>query len=116
MIAHGATLLHVALVPHRTCEHGQLVELVEVDRDAESVDVEGGDARREEGRSLRAGAEEEHSHCAVQALLHRPAAVAALPGEPACLSFAPVPSCEGAREARPVPLLSLAPKSSPPSA
>jgi hypothetical protein len=113
VIAHGATLLHMALVPHRTCEHGQLVEIGHDAAAAESADE---DASREEGPSVRSGAEDEHKHCDVQALRHRPAEIQPPLAEAVLLRFEPPPSREGAIEARPVPLLSLAPKSSPPTA
>ncbi len=33
LIAQGPVLLHLLLVPHATCEHGELVERVAVHRD-----------------------------------------------------------------------------------
>ena len=106
-------VLHLLLVQHVACEHGELVEVARpraaaaVTRDSsplpdrlDAADVGGSD----------------HAHCDVLALRHRPGDVAPTVGAPSLLTIAPRVSLTGCGESRPVPLLSLAPKSSPPSA
>ena len=105
-------LLHLLLVPHVTCEHG---ELIHVSRQARN---EGGAAvapsSRSEAKACHAkGAG--HDHCDTLAVRHRISEVGpAVPS--AMLSWIEPVTVSGERsEVRAVPLLSLAPKSSPPA-
>ena len=123
LIAQVPMLLHLLLVAHTTCEHGEMVELVgpigaghahplgshtpgPVAKSAGQNDPPAFVADHADGRG--------HDHCNALAVRHR------VPELPACVAAASLLWIEplvlhGERgETRSVPLLSLAPKSSPP--
>lgn len=111
LLMQGSTLLHLLIVPHVACEHGELVEVhstpsrpVAVPRDAHDVRLDPADASGFD-----------HHHCDVLAVRCGP--VAAPPFiAPPCLLFIEIAASLSERaEARPVPLLALAPKVSPPA-
>jgi hypothetical protein len=108
-------LLHLLLVPHATCEHGELIEAVSVapsTSGAPRAEHRSDRPQIEQGRAPRDG----HEHCDALAVRSRLPEVG-VPIAPATLLTVLPTEAGGARdEARPVPLLALAPKSSPPSA
>ena len=111
-------LLHLLLVQHATCEHGELVELVRPREGpaapARAVTRDNGPAPDRLDAAEAGGSD--HAHCDVLALRHRPGDLAPAVGAPSLLSIEPGASLCARGETRPVPLLSLAPKSSPPAA
>jgi hypothetical protein len=111
LVAQGPMLLHLLLVPHTTCEHGELVE----GRSTRPTAAPQQGERQEQIEAAPAGGAE-HEHCDASALKHRPAEFGVFIAEASILDIAPVVSLDERGEARPVPILSLAPKSSPPTA
>jgi len=116
LIAQGPILLHLLLVQHVTCEHG---ELVEVRRPRVSSRHAGHRiAKRSDAPTLTEGTADRpgHDHCDVVAMRHRIPDVAP-PVAAASLVWVELATIDGARaEQRAVPILSLAPKGSPPAA
>jgi hypothetical protein len=113
LLAQGSALLHLALVPHATCEHGELVEGVRPAKRARIDAVDGCPERPQIERAHHDGGG--HDHCDALALRHRLPDVLAPVAEATLLFIAPIEACSAGVEARPVPLLSLAPKGSPPA-
>jgi|SRR6185503_3162546 len=108
LFGQGATLLHLWMVPHTTCEHGELVHAApHAAAPAQGTKQPGVEAAAPDGN--------EHEHCDVNARIHRPEAVGPAVAEATLLCIEPAVTLEERSETRPVNLLSLAPKSSPPS-
>lgn len=108
-------LLHLLLVRHVPCEHGELVEV----QHASNASGQRAKAARADGRATLSDATGDrrgHEHCDALAMHHRcPEVAQALPAP--SLGWVLVPLVDGARaEQRSVPILSLAPKGSPPVA
>lgn len=113
----GPRLFHLLLVAHTTCEHG---ELVEVHRQRISTPHAQG-AARDKGPAAAPGHADhadsaDHDHCDTLALRHLPAEIEPAFVAPSLLTLDPALTLVERSEARPVPLLALAPKGSPPSA
>jgi hypothetical protein len=110
LLAQGPLLLHLLLVRHVACEHGELVEQA---APAHAIARESGPAHdRVDAAAPGSG----HEHCDVLAVRHCPGDVAAPIVAPSLLCIEPPASLCARGETRPVALLSLAPKSSPPAA
>lgn len=112
LIAQGPMVAHLLLVRHVTCEHG---ELVEGGSHAESHEASADDGSAGERAEKGTGEESSHEHCDALALRHRPTAMGIVVGPATLLEIERSPSVGEGAEARPVPLLSLAPKGSPPA-
>jgi len=113
-VVYGARVAHVVLRPHGLCEHG---EFVHADGSVGAEAPIAGD-HDEDGRD-RLGAsggvvEAEHEHCEAVAVHHQPAWVASYVAEASLLTFSLRVECEPAFAARPIEVLWLAPKASPP--
>jgi hypothetical protein len=99
---------HLIAVRHATCDHGETIEIEEIDGEAHrhaAPCIRGSTAAREHG----------HAHCSIAAHRHarldeKPHAVAI---SPAALRLARAPAAPPAW--RQIPILQLAPKSSPPA-
>jgi hypothetical protein len=111
LLVQGPLLLHLFLVPHAMCEHGDLVEgastrldRARFDRCCERPQVDRGDV-----------GEPRHDHCGALALKHHLALLDAPVAAALLVWTQPVETIRNGRETRPVPLLSLAPKGSPPA-
>jgi hypothetical protein len=120
LLAQVPSLLHLLLVPHTTCEHGELVEIAEA---AELADSAGHDPiavpdRRSEGAQIAVShaSGSGHDHCDALAVRHQIPEVGVSVAAASLLSIELAPARGERGETRPVPLLSLAPKSSPPAA
>ena len=118
-------LMHLLLVPHAACEHG---DLIEVGASVPATKATNATARaapsRAEARESGSpqdrvdaadGKASGHDHCDVLGVRHRPTDVAPAIDGPTVVSLEPGVSLSAGGEARPVPLLALAPKSSPPA-
>ncbi len=120
LFAQVPSLLHLLLVPHATCEHGDLVErLVERVAPVTAPVAQVTQAeRRSEGPQIAAshGDGAGHEHCTALAVRHCIPEVGVSVAAASLLSIEPAAACGERGETRPVPLLSLAPKSSPPAA
>jgi hypothetical protein len=119
-----AGVVHLALVPHTVCaEHGELVHAEQ----GASVHAGGADATSANAAHVattaayRAGhaaeSADHHEHCFVSALRRQSSAVAPAQASP---QLAPLAGCQAttlltAATAPAIPLLALAPKSSPPA-
>jgi hypothetical protein len=104
-------VLHLLLVPHATCEHGDLVEAVA----PSSHTTAAVEARADEQQVERADAQRDgHEHCDALAVRHRLPEVGPHVACASLVWIAPSEPFGEHREARPVPLLALAPKGSPP--
>ncbi len=101
LLAQGPMLLHLLLVPHTTCEHGELVEGARAHSPV-PVFEERSDAPQIE-RSHGDGAG--HDHCDVLAVRHRVSEVGASVAAASLLSIAPIEASGDRAETRPVPLL-----------
>ena len=116
VIARASLVLHLWLVPHAPCEHG---ELVEVDRHAHATeaskesDGDGDEVRVDKGSAAES---EGHDHCDALAVRHLPGEAPAIVAEASELTLPATEGLSEGAEARPVPLLFLAPKASPPAA
>jgi hypothetical protein len=112
LLVQGPSLFHLLVVPHATCEHG---ELVEAGPTPASPHADATNARPSaEHPRIDRGREGGHEHCDALAVRHRLPDVGVFVA-PATLLPVTLIDAGGERlEARPVPILSLAPKSSPP--
>ncbi len=114
LLAQGSVLFHLLLVPHRTCEHGELVEvaapLATPPAPAAATTPRSDQQQIEHSRADGAG----HDHCDALAVRHRLAEVGPSIAPATLLLIAPLRVGGDHAETRPVALLSLAPKSSPP--
>jgi hypothetical protein len=106
-------LLHLVLVRHATCEHGELVE-AEAAAPRRAIALE---ARTPQPRveATDGPGRSGHEHCDLCALRYLPGEIAPFIGAASLLCVAPEASLGERDESRPVPLLLLAPKSSPPT-
>jgi hypothetical protein len=104
-------LLHLLVVPHTTCEHGELIELRARPRAAQATV-----RAKQAAVSAATPGGNEHEHCSETARPHRVDAIGPAVSEASLLCVEPAATLGERREARPVNPLSLAPKSSPPSA
>jgi hypothetical protein len=111
LLAQGPLLLHLLLVPHRTCEHGELVELARARIPAPAAQVPRSDHPQVDLDRAGCGS---HEHCDALALRHRLPEVEPSVGPATLLRIDPIATAGARAERRPVALLSLAPKSSPP--
>jgi hypothetical protein len=111
-------LMHLLLVRHATCEHGELVEAEAAPAAPRSaVAPDAPDARTAHPRADAAdGRRAGHEHCDLCAMRGLPPDVAPFVGAASLLCVEPDASLGERGESRPVALLFLAPKSSPPSA
>jgi hypothetical protein len=114
LLAQGPMLLHLLLIPHTTCEHGELVEtsVVHASWDETSVRSATGAPAIEQAHEGR----REHTHCDALALRHRVTELATPVAEASLLAVLSIDRPRDLAEVRPVALLSLAPKASPPLA
>lgn len=114
LFLQGPRLLHMLLISHTTCEHGELVEVAPEPkyRAIEASDSDPKQDRAAPGHGEGAG----HDHCDALALRHLPSGVGPALCSPSLLIIEPLASLAERDEQRPLPLLSLAPKSSPPGA
>ncbi len=106
-------LSHFFLVDHAVCEHGDFVH---------------GDSAKHEVEATRAGTKDQglqssdpgdkgdHEHCDARAVRHHAAEIGPSLAEATLLALIDIPEHVAHPERRPVAPLSLAPKSSPPSA
>ena len=111
LFGQGAAALHLWMVPHARCEHGELIEIGAAAR-APASSSKADEPRIEVG----ARADGEHQHCDVNAQVHRLPEVSPWVGEASLLCIEPAGMLGERGETRPVAVLALAPKSSPPSA
>ena len=118
LFAQLLQLSHLLLIPHQACEHGELTHAA-----LPSGAKPGTDPRTREG--LRRGEETsavessdqargEHDHCEPRALCRRDEGIAPFIGEASLLDILDLRALPPAPERRPIALLSVAPKSSPP--
>jgi hypothetical protein len=113
LVLQAPSLFHLLLVSHTTCEHGELVELPAGSEPHVSAD----DHDRSRERADRGHPEKQgHDHCDALAVRHRPADVAPPLVAPSLLTIAPAILLGESAESRPLAVLALAPKSSPPRA
>jgi hypothetical protein len=117
-------LAHLLVVPHQACEHGELTHTalpVAEPKRAEPArprtdvrDVRrGGPTRAVEPSEQAKG---EHDHCEPRTLCRRDVEVGPFVGEASLLNLLDLRALPPALERRPIALLSVAPKSSPPRA
>jgi hypothetical protein len=117
LLLQGPSLLHLLLVQHATCEHGDLIEVGAAAVEALPVH----DGVRAASLSDQAHVERSHAdntghdHCDALAVRHRVPDVGVWIAPSTLLPGTLIEDGGERGEARPVPLLSLAPKSSPPA-
>ncbi len=111
VVAQGISAFHLLLVPHATCEHGELVEAgPSASRPPRS--------ERSDHDQIAPGAAErgDHDHCDALAVRHRVPDAAMPIGAATLLVVLPLAEPGAQAEVRAIPLLALAPKASPPRA
>ncbi len=111
LLLQGPMLFHLLLVPHTTCEHGELVEVAPQSRAAEVREAPPPSGQPH----IKAGQRSGHEHCDALALRHRVSEVAPAIACASLQWIEPIVACGERTGTRAVPLLSLAPKGSPPS-
>jgi hypothetical protein len=112
LLLQGPSVFHLLFVPHATCVHGELVDASPHPQRSAHVGAppDQDHPRIDRGDEDGAG----HEHCDALAVRHRVPDVDVFVA-PATLLPVTLIDAGGERlEARPVPLLSLAPKGSPP--
>jgi len=116
LFAQVPSVLHLLLVPHATCEHGELVELAGPVEHAPGVAAQ--PDRRSQGPQIASSHRDGsgHDHCDALALRHRVPEVGVSVAAASLLSIEPSAERGERGETRPLPILALAPKSSPPAA
>lgn len=114
LFMQGPRLFHLLLVAHATCEHGELVEVASVAGESPEPTADQDSDRDRAGAAH--GDDAGHDHCDALALRHLPSAIGPAIGAVSLLTIEPFAPLTRHDEQRPVPLLSLAPKSSPPAA
>lgn len=111
LLGQTTALLHLLMVPHATCEHGELVEVHAARPEAAPAE----DSVEQTRIAAATPGDIEHEHCSETARPHRIEEIGPAVGEASLLCIEPVATLGEHRETRPVAPLSLAPKSSPPS-
>jgi hypothetical protein len=106
---------HLLLVHHARCVHGEMVHDGDT-HEARALDASGDRSGDEAASEGDPGSSHDEDHCDVLAVTHRiPDAPAPL-GAATLLTILPTSELAAALEVRPVRLLHVAPKGSPPSA
>jgi hypothetical protein len=113
LLLQGPSLLHLLLVQHATCEHGDLIEIAAAAVEATSTRASSPPDQTHVERSHADSAG--HDHCDALAVRHRVPDVGVWIAPSTLLPGTLIEDGGERGEARPVPLLSLAPKSSPPA-
>ncbi len=117
LFAQVPSLLHLLLVPHTTCEHGELVETMGGPEGPPQPPLILRGERERARTSVIGGARRDgHDHCDALAVRHRVPEVGVSVAAASLVWLTPAAEHGDRGETRPVPLLSLAPKSSPPAA
>jgi len=116
--AQAAKLSHYLIATHTLCEHGELLEAPEQTKHAKSASKASDLERDTQGVENDEGTTRasEHEHCDALAIHHIESRFAIPIPEPTLLCVLAPQSIDEARGERPIALLSLAPKSSPPLA
>ena len=128
LFLHGARISEAWIVQHALCEHGEVVhagayEAEESAGHAEEFSHHAGESAghaektsRHAEEISRHAEEPEHDHCVASTLHHRTGDIGPSIAEPSLIAIALSRGVASRPEARPIELLSLAPKSSPPRA
>jgi hypothetical protein len=106
LFAQGPMLLHLLLVQHATCEHGELVDVSRQRGEHEPL-------AREQRADSKTGSG--HKHCDALAVRHQIPEVGSAVAGASLVWIEPVAEGGERAEWRVVPILSLAPKGSPPA-
>lgn len=110
LFLHATRISEAWLVNHALCEHGEVVHAGH----APGAGAEEGSQGAAQGSE---GADDpEHDHCFASSLHHRTGDVGPSVAEPSLIAIALSPGVASQPETRPIDLLSLAPKGSPPRA
>jgi hypothetical protein len=115
LLLQGPMLLHLLLVRHTTCEHGELIEVSRSNGGNGGVAVTPRDPSDQPQVRVSQSNGGGHDHCDAMALRHRVAEVGPAVASASLSWIEPVTVGGERSEMRAVPLLSLAPKSSPPA-
>jgi hypothetical protein len=111
LLGQTTALLHLLMVPHATCEHGELVEV----HTARPVTAPAEDSAKQTRIAAATPGDTEHEHCSETARPHQIEEIGPAVGEASLLCIEPAATLGEHRETRPVEPLAFAPKSSPPS-
>jgi hypothetical protein len=114
LFAQGPMLLHLLLVQHATCEHGELVDVSRQRGEHEPL------AREQRAAAGQAELSDSktgsgHKHCDALAVRHQIPEVGSAVAGASLVWIEPVAEGGERAEWRVVPILSLAPKGSPPA-
>ncbi len=105
-------LSDLLLFPHYACEHGELAHAHNRANDAEPTAAPS--SKGEAPRATAAQREADHEHCDATAIRHRETALALHVPEATVLGFTTDPPLVLGSPRRPIALLAVAPKASPP--
>jgi hypothetical protein len=111
LLLQGPVLLHLLLVPHITCEHGELVEVAALAPGSRAAELREPPSAQPQ---IKAGGQSGHEHCDALAMRHRVPDVAPAIACASLQWIEPIVACGERAGTRAVPILSLAPKGSPP--
>ncbi len=114
LLAQGMALFHLLIVPHATCEHGDLVEVAASPSDGSPLPSTERHEPSDQPQVASHGGSSGHDHCDALAVRHRVPGVGSSIGAASLAWIAPIEAHGERGEVRSVPLLLLAPKSSPP--
>lgn len=124
LLLHVSRIVEPALVDHVVCEHSELAHTAPESSSAPAAAGDAGagepkgeqlDVQIEQGNA-RGGEGAEHDHCTASTLHHRIGDIGPSCGEASLLEVKLPPSGAGCVESRPIDILLLAPKASPPLA
>lgn len=111
LFAQLVQLSDLLLFQHRPCEHGELIHAS--GRGSAQAEADDDDDGNQHLRAAPAG-EDDHEHCDARAIRHREGAVALHVPEATILGWAESPVIVLGSPQRPIALLAVAPKASPP--
>lgn len=117
LFLHATRISEAWLVNHALCEHGEVVHAGHARAAGAEEGLERADERSQGADKRSQGADDpEHDHCFASTLHHRTGDIGPSVAEPSLIAIALSPGVAAQPETRPIALLSLAPKGSPPRA
>jgi hypothetical protein len=116
LFLHATRISEAWLVQHALCEHGEVVHAAHAPEAGAEDAPQGADERSQAADERSQGADDPaHDHCFASALHHRTGDIGPSVAEPSLIAIALSPGVASQPETRPIDLLSLAPKGSPPA-
>lgn len=114
LVVQLGSAAHLILVEHARCAHGELVHGHD-DHAAEAPGAQENGSGADSARGANPGSSHDEDHCDALAVTHRIPAAPAPVGAATVLTTLPIAAPDAAAEIRPIGLLDVAPKGSPPA-